>query len=335
MNPTSNQFDPDDRASLARLLPALAERDLPSDRHQRIQEFVMHEIHQDLHAAETPSQHAPKRRLAFLASALTAGAATAVVAVVIAAGGAGTSGDGSDGPSTGTVAGADSGAGSPRSGQQILLAAATTAENSAEASGTYWYTKVVSIKDKSGASDQYEYWTGHDGQSWFRGQKSGGRVQKLSGQAGAFSLGGASVSLAQLQQLPTEPKALQAAITEIVKNGDVRTSAGKLTAAQQENAVFHGLISLVSQQPTPPKVRAAAYRAIASYPNVTSLGPVKGGLRLVITEKGEREAVLVIDPTSSQITETNFFVPNDGGLWYASEGGSFQLTSQWTEKLPQ
>lgn len=331
---TPNQFDPNDRADLARLLPAPAERDLPSDRHQRLQEFVMSEIYQDLNQAEQRPRRAPKRRLAFLAPALTAGAATAVVAVVIATGGAGTSADRSDAPATGAAASADTGVGTTRSGQQILLAAATTAERAPEASGAYWYMKVVSIGAKGSDSDQHESWTDHDGQTWFRGRKTGGEMLKMDGPQ-TFSLGGAAVSLAQLQQLPTEPEALRAAITDAVKNGDTRTSAGKLTADQQKQAVFHGLISLVSQQPAPPKVRGAAFRAIASYPNVTSLGSVKGGQGLRISDDVHGEAVLIIDSDSSQITESNFFVPLDGALRSAGEGGSFRLTSEWTDRLPQ
>ena len=71
MNATSMQPDPNDRAELARLLPRPVERDLPSDRHQRLQEFVMSRIHQDLRSAEQAPRRSPKRRPVFLASAQT------------------------------------------------------------------------------------------------------------------------------------------------------------------------------------------------------------------------------------------------------------------------
>ena len=62
-----------------------------------------------------------------------------------------------------------------------------------------------------------------------------------------------------------------------------------------------GLISLVSQLPAPPKVRAAAFQAIASYPNVKSLGAVKGGQGLLISFGEGTPASLVVDPATSQI----------------------------------
>ncbi|MCW3843449.1 hypothetical protein ONA70_25410, partial [Micromonospora yasonensis] len=77
MNANPNQSTSDARADLARLLPAPAERDLPSDRHRLIQEFVMTQIHTAQPPAGPAPRRVPRRRL-ILASALTmAVAATA------------------------------------------------------------------------------------------------------------------------------------------------------------------------------------------------------------------------------------------------------------------
>jgi hypothetical protein len=112
-----------------------------------------------------------------------------------------------------------------------------------------------------------------------------------------------------------------------------------LNANMQERFVFDGLISLVSQLPAPPKVRAAAFQAIASYPNVESLGAVKGGQGLLISFGEGTPARLVVDPATSQIREANFFVTADGGELSAggssADPGSFTLVAEWTNELPK
>ncbi|GAB2816343.1 CU044_5270 family protein [Actinoallomurus bryophytorum] len=351
MNATPIQPGSSDRDELARLLPEPAERDLPSGRHQRLQEFVMSQIHQDLR----PAERAPRRsrRPVLLAGALVAAAAVAAVAVVIGTGGPGRSGGDSIAPAVPTL-----------SGRQVLLAAATTAERKPAGSGTYWYVKTVSADGDDGRPLQWESWTRHDGQTWFRGEKSGGKVVKEALTI-PFRLGGPDVSFERLQKLPTRPAALKTWIADSVKHSDVRTSAGRPDAAEQKNMVFDGLVSLVSLLPAPPKVRAAAFRAIASYPNVENLGPVKGGQGLrfssspvrpsapapspstedqaewardqALKAKAERgqddDARLVIDLATSQIRETNFFVTADGAEYRAPGGAT--LVTGWTNVLPK
>ncbi|WP_433475091.1 hypothetical protein ACQPZP_41565 [Spirillospora sp. CA-142024] len=141
------------------------------------------------------------------------------------------------------------------------------------------------------------------------------------------------MSFEQLQKPPAEPEALKAWITDALKRGDVRTSAGRPDARTQERLVFDGLVSLVSQPPSPPKVRAAAFRAIASHPNVKSLGPVKGGQGLSISFGGEKEANLVLDPKTSRITDTDFFVSADGAS--VSAPGGAVIAARWTDLPPQ
>ncbi|HZE30226.1 MAG TPA: CU044_5270 family protein, partial [Actinoallomurus sp.] len=256
MNAIPTQSGSSDRDELARLLPEPVERDLPNGRHQRLQEFVMSQIQQDLR----PASPAPRRskRPVFLAGALV-GAAAATTAVVISAGGSGGSG-----PVT-TPA-------SPLSARQVLLAAATTAERKPAGSGTYWYVKTVT----SGGKDRWETWTRHDGRTWSRGNRTGDRMMKVFRPV-PFRLGVLEVSFERLQRLPTEPDALMASIATSIKHSDVRTMGDRPDAAMRKRLVFGGLVSLVSQLPAPPKVRAAAFRAIASYPDVKNLGPVDGG----------------------------------------------------------
>lgn len=86
MNATPFRPDPDAREELAPLLPAPVERDLPSERHSLLKEFVMNEIQQD------PRPAAPvHRRLrpwpVLLASALAAAAALVMAVPVLLGGG--------------------------------------------------------------------------------------------------------------------------------------------------------------------------------------------------------------------------------------------------------
>ena len=329
MNATPIRPGSNEHEDLARLLPLPAERDLPSDRHRQLQEFVMNHIHQDLRPTARGPRRVPKR-LAYLTAAL---AAVAVAAVAV---GTGVLGD----------------AGTPVApGQQILLAAATTVENSPEGTGAYWYVKVVSIGARDGESWQEETWTGRDGRTWSRSTWQNPAAASASPSAfpntapdgkvvevrppNPLRLGGAKVTIEQLQTLPTDPAALQERIAELVRSSDIRTSSGKLTDAQREQAVFEGLVSLVSQLPAPPKVRAAALRAIATYPSVSSLGAVDGGQGLLISfYPGEPPARLVIDPTSGQLRRTNVLVMTFGGTM-TSDGGIFAVTAEWTDTLPR
>jgi hypothetical protein len=145
------------------------------------------------------------------------------------------------------------------------------------------------------------------------------------------------VSFTQLQKLPTKPDALQAWITDALKHSDVRTSAGRPDATMQKRLVFDGLVSLVSQLPAPPKVRAAAFRAIASYPNVKSLGAAKGGQGLLISLPEDGQARLVVDPATSQVRNTNFFVTADGAEVLVSRGAlrSVTIVTEWTDLPPK
>ena len=202
-----------------------------------------------------------------------------------------------------------------------------------------------------GESWRDETWVGRDGRTWSRSTWQNPAAASASPSAfpntapdgkvvevrppNPLRLGGAKVTIEQLQALPTDPAALKARIAELVSNSEIRTSAGTLTDAQREQAVFEGLVSLVSQLPAPPKVRAAALRAIATYPNVTSLGAVDGGQGLLIAfYPGAPPARLVIDPTSGQLRRTNVLVMTFGGTM-TSDGGIFAVTAEWTDALPR
>lgn len=215
------------------------------------------------------------------------------------------------------------------SGKEILLAAATAAERAPEGSGTYWYIKIT---HKGGGSPRfvYETWTRPDGQLWMRGEKTKGQVLALRPPLdNPFSLFGAALTL---DGLPTEPAALTAAIREGIRNGEGRTSAGPLRDDPEmlEEATFDSLIYLVSTLPAPPEVRAAAFRALAAYPDVHNLGAVPGGQGLRLPD-GKR---LVVDPATGRVNETSVYVMG-GATVSVAEPATATIIAEWTDTLPK
>jgi hypothetical protein len=140
------------------------------------------------------------------------------------------------------------------------------------------------------------------------------------------------VTLDELRAMPTEPDALKSWITEAVKNGGGRTSGGPIADNPEmlETATFSSLISLVSTVPAPPELRAAAFRAIAAYPEVESLGDVPGGKGLLLSG----DVRLVVDPATGLVNGTSFLIL-DGALYTVAEPDSAKVTAEWTDTLPQ
>lgn len=217
------------------------------------------------------------------------------------------------------------------SARQVLLVAATTAENRPAGTGAYWHVTTVSTGG-NGERQRQESWTRRDGRTWVRLEKTQGQVVRVS-QRSPFRMAGVGLSVERLQRLPTDPAALKAWITDTVEHGDARTSAGRPPAGERDERILVSLTSLVSQLPVPPKVRAAAFRAIAGLPDVRSLGAVEGGQGLLIS-LGGRQARLVVDPATSQVRNTNFFVTADGAETWLPSHRSATVTTEWTDRLP-
>ncbi|MFI0451512.1 CU044_5270 family protein [Actinomadura sp. 6N118] len=216
------------------------------------------------------------------------------------------------------------------SARQVLLAAATTAETLPD-EGIYWHITLEERPRPGAAPETTERWIKRDGRVWFKGKKSDGQLTQIGDQR--WGIGPLSVSLDQLLRLPTTPDDLKGWITDAVKRSDLRTSAGRFTAAQQKQGVFQGLVSLISTLPTTSKTRAAAFRAIASYPNVKSTGKAPGGQGLQFPSETGDTVRMVIDPATSQLRHTNVLVWIDGGEW--STSGTYTLTTTWTNVQPR
>ncbi|MCO5971520.1 CU044_5270 family protein [Actinoallomurus soli] len=310
-----------------------------------------------------------RRRTGRLAGGLGLTAATAATAILVSTTGTTHTAHPNSPPST---------AERSLSARQILLAAATTAEKAPATSGAYWYVKQEERDGANAEPTVAERWTRHDGEIWRRDLKTEGEIFHegvLPGRPKArpFDLGTDFVSFQQIQRLPTDPDRLKAWLADSAAHSDMRTSAGRLTAEEQRLEAFESLVMLLSTLPAPPKVRAAAFRALASYPNVKVAGRANGGQVVRFTlpkvteparpapstaaqrEKAARWAkdraarakaqaargethddppTMVVDPATAQVRETNFLALGGGEEWFP-DGGGVRITTAWTDALPK
>jgi hypothetical protein len=224
------------------------------------------------------------------------------------------------------------------SGRQILLAAAVNAESRESGSGTYWHVKIVHRFQVKGnappvpvlpghrvlpsppSETTSESWIRRDGQAWTP-QGLPGTVSKAEG---IGLLDETDVSFTQIQGLPTDPVALKAWIVDLLKR---YRKNWKNPVRVTDSDVRALLAELLYQAPAPPKVRAAAFRAIASYPNVKSLGRFEGGQGLAILAGGS-PLELVVDPTTSLVRSMSVQSPN------VTET-TVIVTAEWTDLLPK
>ena len=157
------------------------------------------------------------------------------------------------------------------------------------------------------------------------------KLKELSGpRAHAYSLFAVDVTLEQLRALPTDPAALRAWIEEALEHSDARSSKGPFDAEDRKMATFYSLISLVSTVPAPPDVRAAAFRALAAYPDVESLGEVPGGQGLLLPG----DVRLVVDPATGRVNGSSMYVTADGAIYSLPDGDGARIGAQWTDTPP-
>jgi hypothetical protein len=227
------------------------------------------------------------------------------------------------------------------SGQQILLAAATVAEDKPAGTGAYWHVKksdpVPSWTDGSTRMQILNEWTAHDGTEYVMPENATGVFQTTK--RGGFQVGASHLTYGQLEQLPTDPAALKAWITDSFSHPSGQGALkADISAEAMPGRVANSLSQLLWAVPAPPAVRAAALRALASMPSVTNLGPMDGGQALRISfpppptdnfpngklPAGAGEIRLVIDPeTSMLLSQTNY-------------QGTFKiLTAEWTNEMPK
>jgi RNA polymerase sigma factor (sigma-70 family) len=217
--------------------------------------------------------------------------------------------------------------------QQILLTAATSAQRAPAGAGTYWYVQTRATWGGNTLTLS-ESWTKRDGETWIRDQKSGSTPLDVAGNApGPFFLGGQEMTFRQVEDLLADPAALTKWIVTNAALHGGKSGGPAPSKAREREDIFESLDSLLSQLPSPPHVRAAAFRALAALPGVTSLGLVGGGQGVQFTLLGGEQATLIIDPSTGQIRATNFFVASDGSTYWQPTVNA-TITGQWTDTLP-
>ncbi|MFD0532629.1 hypothetical protein ACFQY7_01240 [Actinomadura luteofluorescens] len=90
------------------------------------------------------------------------------------------------------------------------------------------------------------------------------------------------------------------------------------------------LENLLSEVPAPPKVRAAALRALASLPDVKNLGRVPGGQSLQFSGQGGGTK-LVVDPKTSAVSGEGYADINGR----QESMGQTTITAAWTNEPPR
>ena len=205
------------------------------------------------------------------------------------------------------------------SGQQVILAAATVAESQPASSGTYWHTKLV-LHTKEGTTVS-ETWIRRDGRTWR--SIAPGLVSRARHEPMVDST---RLDYADIQRLPTDPDRLKAALFASTTIPSARDN--------KQLTIMNALQAVLGEAPAPPKVRAAAFRALAAMPSITNLGRTAGGYRLKISY-GTRTHVdgtetIVVDPKTTQLRVEGWAGFGDGDL----PVGPSQRTSGWTDRLP-
>jgi hypothetical protein len=222
------------------------------------------------------------------------------------------------------VTGASTTDGRPASASEILLVAAASAERAPEGSGTYWHViRRWDVPD----TPPMESWTSRDGRRWSKGQP-GDPPDAVVPEPLPLALKGAEVSIEDLEGLPTEPEALKAWIAE--RQGD----PDDMSRSEQRGDPLFPLIALITELPTPPDVRSAAFRALAATPGLESKGAVEDGQALQIHDPdSDRTIEMIVDPETARVTRTNTLIGDDGSG--AVSHGLISVTTGWSDQAPR
>ena len=142
---------------------------------------------------------------------------------------------------------------------------------------------------------------------------------------------------AQFQQLPTDPAALQAFLVDKVHAVEISSGA---TIIDTNTSLFSLLQWLLLDAPTPPQVRAAAFKVLAGLPGIQSLGEVKDatgrpgiGISMTRNSTGISEITqIVIDGSTYQILGTSYSASMGGKEIKA--GRQTVEKAEWTDATP-
>ncbi|MFI0418175.1 CU044_5270 family protein [Spongiactinospora sp. 9N601] len=247
-------------------------------------------------------------------------------------------------------------------GRSVLLAAATAAAAvPGEPAGAYWHVSRLRSEIRQVAGHQIvterlsEQWATEDGRHWQGDRDLGTRPRSPADEAAwrrdgspsawygvalrtspgkgdltpvsdraPFSIAGRDLTVAQTQRLPADPADLE------------RRVRGMLPADAPDGLLADAMCGLLWSKPSPPGVRAAAYRVLAGLPEVRYLGETadergRKGAGFSFTVRRSNSPVLrtlIIDPRTSQVLSSTDQGPG------AEERSELVLSAGWTAKEP-
>jgi hypothetical protein len=123
----------------------------------------------------------------------------------------------------------------------------------------------------------------------------------------AFVTGGPTYTVAQMLAVPTDPAGLRAFLLKTYKSFN-----DPLAGGGQEQFLYDAGMQILISLPSTPAIRGAAYRLLASLPDVRNVGPLTmpGGGRgeaIALTETqapGTFDSILVFDPATGSTVGT-------------------------------
>ncbi|WP_132638498.1 hypothetical protein [Nonomuraea mesophila] len=157
-------------------------------------------------------------------------------------------------------------------------------------------------------------WVTRQGRAWIAEE---GEIKRVTGRS-PFSMAGRDLTYQQIQALPSDAAALRERVAAMLPAGS-------------EGLLADALSGLLWTKPSPPRVRAAAYRALADLPEVRYLGARqdergRAGEAFSFALPSCVERTLIIDPATSQVLSCS-----DGGHDGRHE---IVLTAGWTDRGP-
>jgi hypothetical protein len=281
---------------------------------------------------------ARRRRTGWLAGVIALAAATAAVAVAVTA------------PAHPPARPLVSAPSRPDRAQQILLAAAVTV--SRQHPGRYWHFEEQDFATAQVPPPPGAFWTTH--QDWITrtngtvwnwqppcGTIPAGVIRNGPGISPPDGIGNVAFTWPVLSHLPARPVALYAWLAyhdhfvvagpptpvPVTSPEPSRYHYVPMSTAAVREQVAATLISLEWELPAPSALRAAAFRALATFPGLTRLGPAEGGQELLIAFPGQSRDTwirLIIDPATAQLRSV-----------ITSKGTSQITIAQWANQLPR
>ncbi|GAA2441171.1 hypothetical protein GCM10010191_66620 [Actinomadura vinacea] len=170
-----------------------------------------------------------------------------------------------------------------------------------------------------------------------------GTLEKMPKTYLQVPIAGPKPSFDDLRNLPTDPAALRKrAEKRALSDGGPGSLHAENEQVRQSFAAGK-LIDLLTTAPVSPKVRAAAYRALADMPIVKSEGPAvdgrgrKGVAFSIVTPYGEstRGSRLIIDPASSQVLSVHDVSKPKAKSVPGKEKTTLYLGAGWTDQAPR